>query len=351
MHNVLDRINAIFITNPTNIRYLTGFVGAAPEEREVFALCTKNQTYLFTNALYRQEAKQTKATFVEISRENPISKELARICRERKLKKLGFEDTNLMVAEFNKLTDVLTGVRLVPTRDRVEQLRMIKRKDEIEYIRQAAKLTDQCFNFLLKKIKVGMTERNIAWEIETFFQKRDAESAFSPIVAFNKNSSQPHYSTMNNEPLSMNSLILLDFGAKVNGYSADMTRIIFIGQPDARWVSAYRAVLAANEKAVALLQSGERDGATLDAAAKEVIAEANLPPYPHSLGHAVGLDIHENPRLTVKKKVILKPNMVVTIEPAVYIEGSYGIRIEDLVLLKKNSIEILSKSPKEIITV
>lgn len=346
----------LLISNPTNIRYLTGFVGVAPEEREVYVLITKNETYLFTNSLYLENARKLNdLTIVEISRENPISRELAKIAAELKIKKLGFEEVNLTVSEYNKLKEELSEVKLIPTKNRIEELRMIKREDEVQNIRQAAKLTDQCFDFILGKLKPGITEAEFAWKIESFFRKKGASIAFSPIVAFGKNSSQPHYRPGSDlrkpqgQTLSKTDIVLLDFGARVNGYCADMTRVVFLGHPKDEWAKAYDVVLKAQQKALDLLKEGVRSGATLDAAAKEVIAETHLPPYPHSLGHNVGLAIHEGPRLTVKKDETLKPGMIFTIEPGVYIEGQYGIRIEDLVLLKKTGIEMLSQKAKEMI--
>lgn len=333
--SLFDNIDALLITNPTNIRYLTGFVGV--DKRDAYILITAKQTFLFTNSLYREQAKKTKAEFVEISRENPISKELAKVFTG---KKLGFEETDLTVAELRKLKETLTGVKLIPTQNRIEALRMIKRKDEIENIRLAANITDQCFSYITKRIRPGVTEARLAWEIESFFRKNGAEKAFSPVVAFGTHSSQPHYLASQGGPLRNRDIVLLDFGAKVHGYCADMTRVVFVGKPKPEWIKTYNLVLTANKKAVDLLKNGERDGGVLD-------KKANIPPYPHSLGHAVGLDIHEAPRLTHKKPEMLKPGMVVTVEPGVYIEGSYGVRLEDLVLLKENSIEVLSKSPKE----
>ncbi|KKW10688.1 MAG: peptidase M24, Xaa-Pro aminopeptidase [Microgenomates group bacterium GW2011_GWC1_49_7] len=336
-------VDALFITNPTNIRYLTGFVGV--EDRDAYCLVTQNQFYFFTSSLYLESAKKLRAKVLEISRENPIAKEIARLCEELKIKKLGFEEANLTVAEYNKLK----GLHLVPTNNRIEQLRMIKRADEIAHIRLAANLTDQCFKFITRRIRPGVTESRLALEIEGFLRSRGADLAFSPIVAFNEHSFQPHYHERSYDPLRRGSLILLDFGAKINGYCADMTRVVFVGKPKDGWVRAYNTVLQAQNKALGLLRDGVRSGATLDAAAKEVIAEANLPPYPHSLGHNVGLDVHEGPRLSVKKDEKLLPGMVFSVEPAVYIEGTYGIRIEDLVRLTDKGIEILSTSPKEMI--
>lgn len=346
---MLNEIDALFITNPTNIRYLTGFVGV--DQRDAYCLLTNNTIFLFVSSLYIESARNLKLqnpsikqNIVEISRENPISKEIAKICNTLDIKKLGFEDTNLTVAELAKLQLVMPDIEFVPTRDRIETLRRIKRKDEIDHIKLAAKITDQCFSYICKRIRPGITEARLAWEIEGFFKFRAGDVAFSPIVAFNEHSSEPHYMKRGNNPLRKNSLILLDFGAKVNGYCADMTRVVFLGTPKSEWIKTYTQVLAANQKGLDLLKSGERDGGILDTA-------ANIPPYPHSLGHGVGLDIHEAPRLTAKKPETLKSDMVVTIEPGVYIEGSYGIRIEDLILLTKNGITLLSQSPKELITI
>ncbi len=347
----LHDIDALLVTNPVNIRYLTGFIGVAPEERESYILLSNDTKYLFTNLLYVEQAKALEGVeVIQISRENPLSKEVLNLTTKLGIKKLGFEDDNLTVAEFTKLKDTLTDVAFIPTRNRIEEQRMIKRKDEIEHIKLAAKITDQCFSYIRKRIRPGVTESRLAWEIESFCKVKAGGNAFSPIVAFNEHSSQPHYESRGNSPLRNGSLILLDFGASVNGYCADMTRVVFLGTPKPEWVRAYETTLSANEKAMELLIDGERHGATLDAAAKEIIAEADFPTYPHSLGHAVGLAIHEAPRLSATKDEILKTDMVITVEPGIYIEGQYGIRIEDLVRLTANGTEVLSKSPKVLIT-
>lgn len=328
-------MNALLVTNPTNIRYLTGFVGM--ERRDAYLLLTKKKKYFFTNSLYLESAKKIKAvTVIEISREKPIEKEIAKLTNT-----IEFEENDLTVGEYKKFKKVIKT--LIPTKNKIEKLRMIKREDEIENIRAAAKLTDQCFDFILGKLKPGVTEKEIAWEIQRFL----GDIAFSPIVAFGKNSSQPHYRS-GSDLLKPQGLTLLDFGARVNGYCADMTRVVFMGKPKDEWVTAYNAVLTAQKVALDAL-SNTKSGTKLDRLAKSIIKKAGFPPYTHSLGHNVGLDIHETPRLSIKKDATLKPNMVFTIEPGVYIEGQYGIRIEDLVLLRKDRIEILSTSPKEMI--
>lgn len=278
---------------------------------------------------------------IQISEEYPISKAL----QDLNITTLEFEENNLTVAEYNKLAKVCT---LVPTQNRIEKLRQIKRPDEMVNIKLAAAITDQCFKFLMHRIRPGATESRLALEIEGFFKYKGAQNAFLPIVAFNEHASQPHYDSKGNSPLRRGSLILLDFGARVNGYCADMTRVVFIGPLKAEWKTAYQTVLAAQQKVLDLLAEGERRGATLDTAAREVIDEASLPPYQHSLGHNIGLDVHEGPRLTVKKDEKLLPGMVFSVEPGVYIEGTYGIRIEDLVRLTDTGIQPLTRSPKTI---
>jgi Xaa-Pro aminopeptidase len=261
---------------------------------------------------------------------------------------LEFEEANLTVSEYNTLKKNFT---LVPSHNRIEALRMTKKDHEITSIKQAAKLTDECFSYIRNKIKPGVTETELVWEIESFIRKSGATLAFSPIVAFNSHSSQPHYQGMTesgslSHTLTPPALVLLDFGARVNGYCGDMTRMVFVGPPKADWIRAYHAVLEAQKRALDALDRGERSGAALDRIARTSIEKAGFTPYSHSLGHAVGLAIHEAPRLTIKNDEQLKLGMVFSIEPAIYLESRFGIRIEDLVLLKKDGPEILSKSPK-----
>ncbi len=348
----------LLITTPTNIRYLTGFTGAVPEEREAYVLWVKDQLYLFTNVLYVEEARQLKQIqdsrcmiqelkVVEISRENPLSKKLKEIIEAEGITELDFEEDNLTVAELKKLKKELKKMKIIGIRGKIEELRILKQTDEIASMRIACELTDKAYDFTMNLLKPGVTEQEIAWEMEAFIRKNGGQLAFPSIVAFGANGSKPHYSG-NAGVLQQNDMVLLDFGAKTNGYCADMTRMVFIGTPKKEWTDAYNTVLASQEKALSLLKSGTRNGATLDAAAKKVIAEAGLPPYPHSLGHGLGLDIHEAPRLSVKKDAEIKPGMVVTVEPGVYLEGQFGIRIEDTILIQDNTIELLTKTTKEI---
>jgi len=354
------KFDALLVSNPVNIRYLTGFWGANPEEREAYVLLFHNYVYLLTNALYLEQAKQLpkqlriknlELKVKGLSREKPLTAVLKELLGSQ-VKTLGFEETDLTVAELRKLEIKLPLLKPTPIRDRIETLRMFKRPDELANIKAAAKLTDQCFEYLLGKLKPGITETELAWEIESFFRQHGATIAFSPIVAFNQNSSFPHYSQSNDQRLKTNDLILLDFGARVNGYCADMTRVVFFGKPTNERKKVYQTVLAAQLKALVLLETGERSGKILDQEVRGIIATANLPTYPHSLGHSLGLAIHEAPRLSEKLETHLKPGMVFTIEPGVYLTNKFGIRIEDLVYInEKNKLEILSKTSKKLICV
>jgi Xaa-Pro aminopeptidase len=355
--NLLDNLDALLISNQTNIRYLTRFVGASPTEREAYILILRDAMYLFTNALYIEGARKIvqivkfkngskKIEVVEISRDKPLSLWLKELLNKPNFT-LGFEDVDLTVAEFDKLKNELTNVQFIPSRDRVEELRAVKNPDEIENICQAAKTTDECFSYIQSKIKTGVTESFLAWEIEKFFKEKNTQPAFDPIVAFNQNSSMPHYSPSASYKLKANSLILLDFAARVNGYCADMTRVIFFGKATDEQKKIYEILRNAQQKAIIALENGERNGAALDTLVRNQLEKDGLPTYPHSLGHGVGLAIHELPRLSNKQDVILKPGMVITIEPGVYLKGRFGMRIEDLVLIKNTGIELLSKSTKE----
>lgn len=377
---LLKDLDALLITDPLNIRYLTDFAGLAPEEREGYVVVTAHILYLCTNALYTEQAhalehstskidNSMKIICKEISREQPLAGKIKEILDSLPLNHtptLGFEEQNLTVAEFKKLKVELPGIELVPTKDTIEDLRRIKRPEEIASIRTAAKITDKCFTHILPRLKKGITEGEIAWEIETFIRKQGAESAFPPIVAFNQNSSQPHYTPKKGSTLLEDSLVLLDFGAKVKGYCADMTRVVFVGKPTTKQTVAYQAVFNAHQAVLTYISNAVRStfargpltngfrkafavsGAAADTISRNSITKEGFPPYPHSLGHSVGLAIHEGPRLSIKHDEELKPGMVVTVEPGIYIPGEFGIRIEDLVHITSERIEVLSNSPKNL---
>lgn len=228
---------------------------------------------------------------------------------------------------------------------------MIKKPEEIQAIEKACQLGDKTFNYILKKIKPGVTEKQLAFEIKFFIKKHGGGTSFRPIVAFGANSSTPHHKTTHNSKLKTHNLILLDFGVKLDSYCSDMTRVVFLGKATEEQRKVYQTVLEAQKlvikhlvKLVNLIKAKE-----VDRVARDYIIKAGFPTMPHGLGHGIGLKVHEPPRLSPKSKDILKPGMVFSIEPGIYLPGKFGVRIEDLVVLEKSGPRILTKSPREII--
>ncbi len=347
------KLDALFVTDQHNVTYLTNFAGLSPNEREGFLLITKLHAYLLTFPTYFGLYKKGTADFqtLNITQTKKLSDHLSEIICREKINNLGFEKENLTVSELDSLKNKLLKRSdlkgLIPTQGIVENLRQIKDEIEIANIKKAAEITDQAFAFIRNKITKGISEKNLAVEIEYFIKRHAQDVAFSPIVAYDANAAIPHYLPSHNSQLTTHNLILLDFGAKVNGYCADMTRVIFFGKPKDKQIKAYQTVLSAQKIVLLKLKAGLKCQ-EVDKLAKKIITAKGYPEYQHGLGHGVGLAIHEAPKLKFKSKEILQENMVVTVEPGIYLPDDYGIRIEDLVVLRKDGIEILSKSSKEI---
>ncbi len=341
-------IDALFISNQQNTSYLTGFTGLAANEREGFLLITKNHAYFFVFPTYFGlfEKGSDGFTTVCLTHDKKLTYHVDKIAQKEKISAIGFEEENLTLAELGSLRKKVR-VKWQPTKNIVECLRLIKEETELKHIKDAARITDLAFDFIKGKIKRGVTEKELALELEFFLKKNADDIAFSPIVAFDKNSAIPHYLSTHNSQLTTHNLILFDFGAKINGYCSDMTRVVFFGTPSNKQVKIYQIVLSAQKKALENLKPRKKTR-EIDKIARNYIVAAGFPEYPHGLGHGVGLSIHEDPKLKKDNEVILKKNMVVTVEPGIYLPGYCGVRIEDLVVVKKNGVEILSQSSKEI---
>lgn len=339
------QIGALLITDPANIKYLTGFSGVSSRQREAYALVTTNNIYLLIYPISLQANLPMKTSYkiLLITSHQTLDQHLKDIFQQEKIRAVGFEKQNLTVGEYDLWREKVK-IRWVATEQIIENLRMIKTYEEIINITKAARLTDKAFAFIRSGIKQGVSEKHLAFELEFYIKKNGGELAFPPIVAFNLHSALPHHQPSNLR-LKNNSLILIDLGAKVEGYCADMTRVLFYGVPDSRQAKIYETVLSAQKLALAQLKIGLPTSQS-DQTARDVIKREGFPEYPHGLGHGVGLDIHEAPRLRNDSQEILLENMVVTVEPGIYLEGFCGVRIEDLVLLKKSGLDILSKSPK-----
>ena len=228
---------------------------------------------------------------------------------------------------------------------------MIKNPSLILNIEKACKLTDKAFDYILDKIREGVSEKELAFEIEFFIKKNGADIEFPSIVAFGKNSAFPHHKPTDKR-LATNDQILIDIGAKVNGYCSDMSRTVFFGKASSEQKRMYQTVLEAQQKALETLACKESPSRrrllakNLDKIARDYIISKGYPTIPHSLGHGIGRKVHEAPKLSPKSEDILKPCMVFTIEPGIYIEGFGGVRIEDVVALENCRVRLITKAPR-----
>lgn len=233
---------------------------------------------------------------------------------------------------------------------------LTKNKEEILKIKKSCTLGDKTFDYILKKIKLGVCEKELAFEIESFIKKQGADISFPPIVAFGKNSATPHHQTSDKRLTTKDKFVLLDFGVKLNNYCSDMTRTIFFGKPTNEQRKMYNTVLEAQNRAIDLLNSlfmihNSIPAKNIDKASRDYIISKGYQTIPHSVGHGIGLEVHEAPRLSPKSKDILKHGMVFTIEPGIYLPGFGGVRIEDVIVLENSGPRILTKSTKEVIQI
>ncbi len=344
-------IDALLITSTYNIAYLTGILAFSIEEREARILITKDSAYLFTDARYVGMARKLPfITLLEINYSNPFSKQINNIIKEEKIKSLGFEEESISYKEAADLEENIK-VEYVPTIGIIEDLRTIKDNDEIEKIKKACLFTDNAFAYILKELKPGQTETEVKILLENFIRSHGGELAFSTIVAFGANAAIPHHLSQARYKLQKTDLILIDMGAKVEGYCADMTRTIFIGKPNKTFEKMYTATKEAQEVAIDYLKTHMQEN--FDVKKPHILANSHLKALgfsdiPHGLGHGVGLQVHEEPTLSPFSEQQLSPGMVVTVEPGVYIPDVGGVRIEDTILVTPNGVEILTKSPKEL---
>ena len=340
----MDNMQGMIISNPVNIRYLTGI------KAEGVLLITRKENFFITDSRYLEEVKSTLTINDEI-----IVNDIANITRDDFenfflfCENVGFEEHYITYATYKKYIEKYKINNFEETEFLIEKQRMIKDDEEIGLIEKACYITDLCFKHLCEYIKIGMTEKQISDEIEKFFKENGAEElAFDTIVASGKNSSKPH-AVPTDKKIEAGDPITIDMGCKYKGYCSDMTRTIFAGYVPVQIQKIYDLVLK-NE-----LQTLKeyKDGASIILAARMVENDFKLNGYDliHSLGHGVGLEIHEMPYISGKNDNMLKANMVITNEPGIYIPGNFGVRIEDTVLITKSGSINLTKSDKNYIIV
>ena len=347
--------DAVLISSVSNIIYLTGYSGFSNTEREAYLLITKTQQYIITDGRYSEAVLLHIPHFELIERtiKNTLDDIFKKLIKKHHIKKLGLEEDNLSVSEFKQIKKHYNNTYHYS----LTAMRSVKDNDEIARIEKACDLGDKTFDYILKKIKKGVSEKEIAFEIEFFIKKNGADLSFPTIVAFGKNSAIPHHQS-GNDILNNNQFVLLDFGVKLNNYCSDMTRTIFFGKPTEKQKKIYQVVLESQKRAIDFLNTKYKilntktkslKASDVDNAARDYIIEQNYPTIPHSLGHGIGIEVHEFPNISPNSKDILKEGMVFSIEPGIYIPGFGGVRIEDLVVLEKQDPRLLTKSRKTLI--
>lgn len=337
-----------FLTeNSANRVYLTGFTGSTG-----WVLIGEKDQYLFVDSRYTELAASQSPHFQIIEIDKPFTVFWKEFAQNLKIDRIGFESHNLthqQVLQFRGRTNMLgTTYKMVQTTNLIEQLRSVKDEHEIEQISKSVEVADQAFAQLLHLLKPGQTEIEIAWILEKLMRQFGAEKiAWHPlIIATGPNSSMPHY-VPGRVKTKHKDMVLLDFGAVVNGYHSDITRMIFLGKPTDEQRRVYTTVLEAQEKAIKqiLPRSKSQD---IDTAARKIIENQNYVPYQHGLSHGIGLEVHELPRVSQKTQDVLEEGNVISVEPGIYIPGWGGVRIEDLVVVRAGGVEILTRSPKDL---
>jgi len=338
-------IDAIFVSQPENRYYLSGFNGSSG-----YLLITPRNMILATDFRYIEQAKRQAPDYELFQTTGGIADWFPQLVAELDLGKLGFEAEHITFAIYQQLTDKLKSVepklRLVATDGLVEGLRAIKEPEEIELITEAVNMADNAFEYIEGKIHAGMTEKEVAWEIEKFLREKGSQAVpFDIIVAAGPNSALPH-AEPSSDKIHPGEPVMIDFGARVGGYSSDLSRTICPGTADDTFNRVYDTVLSAQLMAISAINNG-MTGGEIDNLAREVINQRGYgEAFGHSLGHGIGLAPHELPHLAPNSSEQVADGMVFTIEPGIYLSGWGGVRIEDVVVMENGKIRVISKARK-----
>ena len=336
-------LQGLIISNPINIKYLTNI------EAEGILLLTRKDNIYITDGRYIEQVHSTLTLYDEIIvyNVNDVSKDdyenFFMFCEN-----VGFEENYVTYAKYKELIRKYKINNLVETEHIIEKQRMIKDDEEISNLIKACEITDNCFSYILTYIKPGMTEKQIADEIEEYYKSRTDGLSFETMVASGENTSKPH-AVPTDRKIQEQDIITIDMGCKVNGYCSDMTRTFFVGSVPEYVKPVYDLVLKNQEQTI----DDMKDGASTRLLTKMVDNDFRLNGYDliHALGHGVGMEIHEAPYINFRSDVPLKENMVVTDEPGIYVPGRFGVRIEDTIQITKFGCISLTKSEKNYIII
>jgi len=338
-------IEGFLVTNLKNLNYLSGFDG---EGAALIGVSGKN--YLLTDSRYTEQAQKESPDF-KIITDEPKKKNarilaLKKILEKNKIKKIAFESNNLSYADFKKYSESFESTEFLPTENIIEQIRMIKDKEEIIKIKKAAQITTESIKDVFEIIRPGIRELDIASELAYTMRKKGAQKeAFETIVVSGERSSLPH-GKPSEKKIVEGELIIIDMGANYQNYNSDITRTIIMGKENQKQKEIFSIVLEAQKTALEFLKPGVKCK-EVDSVARGIIEKKGYGKYfGHGLGHGVGLNIHELPRVSFSDDTVLSPGMVITIEPGIYLPGVGGVRIEDSVLITEEGYEILTWFPK-----
>jgi len=338
-------IDAVFITQSENRRYLSGFDGSAG-----YLLITRKKAVLATDFRYTEQAGREAPDFEVLRIIGKIADWFPGLVRDAGIKRLGFESEDITYNFHRQLIEALdknkVPIEFVPVSGLVESLRAVKEPGEIELIRKAVAISDAAFDSVEATLQAGMTEKQVAWELEKSLRENGSQSLpFEIIVASGPQAALPH-ARPTNRVINDGEMVLVDMGAKYEGYASDLSRTICVGAPDEKFIKVYSTVLDAQTTAIAIIVAGVT-GHQADNVAREIIEAAGYgDAFGHSLGHGVGLAAHELPRLGPGSDETLAEGMVFTVEPGIYLSGWGGVRIEDMVVMEQGRVKVLSKAGK-----
>lgn len=342
-------VDAVVIKGEYNRRYLSGFTGS-----NAYLYISKKAKKFYTDFRYVEQASTQCPDYAIIDYtkdRGTITEAINQAIKDDAAQSIGFEDDVLTYSEYKTFEKNLQGVTLKPIGNAVEKIRMIKDEEELEAIKAAAAIGDKAFEHILTVIKPGITEIEVALELESFMKQSGASAlSFESIVASGIHSSLPH-ARPTDKKIEEGDFVTLDFGCVYKGYCSDMTRTVVVGHASDKQKEIYNTVLKAQVQALQGLKAGLK-GDEVDKIARDIITEKGYGDnFGHGLGHCVGLFIHEEPRLSPSCSDVFEENMVVTVEPGIYVPDFGGVRIEDLVCVTKDGIINYNTSPKELIEI
>jgi Xaa-Pro aminopeptidase len=347
------RLGTLLVTHPPNIRYLCGFTGSSG-----VLLLAETKRVFITDGRYTEQARaEVRSAQIVIARQGPLAAAAGWLSTRQKKghrapSRIGIEGEHMTVAGRSRLAGILpSSFRLREAPPLVEQARMVKDEEEIACIRSAVILGSRLFDRALEVLRPGVSETDVAAEMEYAARKAGAqEMSFPTIIASGKRSALPH-GRASGAAIPAQGFVVCDFGVILTGYCSDMTRTVYVGRPSAEACRIYQAVKEAQQAAVEAVRPGI-SVSEVDRAARKLLQKRGLGKYfTHSTGHGVGLEIHEAPRVAAGQTEVLQPGMVITIEPGVYIPGKWGVRIEDMVVVREHGCEVLTPTSKDLIAI